>query len=24
MQYRRRFLAENVAKYVEVLGGLIA
>jgi hypothetical protein len=24
MQYRRRLLAENVAKYVEVLGGLIA
>ena len=24
MQYRRRFLAESVARYVEVLGGLIA
>ncbi len=24
MQYRRRYLAENVANYVEVLGGLIA
>lgn len=24
MQYRRRFLAENVARYVEVLGGLLA
>jgi hypothetical protein len=23
MQYRRRFMAENVARYVEVLGGLI-
>ena len=23
MQYRRRFLAENVARYVEVLGGLL-
>ncbi|RYY11229.1 MAG: DUF4918 family protein, partial [Cytophagaceae bacterium] len=24
MQYRRRFLTENVARYVEVLGGLLA
>lgn len=24
MQYRRRYLAENVARYVEVLGGLLA
>jgi hypothetical protein len=23
MQYRRRFMAENVAHYVEVLGGLL-